>query len=137
MKRFFPSNHIKYLGVLINSNLTWKPQIDGIAVRLKRANGILCKLRHLVPRETLKSVYYALFYSHFNYCAQVWGQPVSLYVRYISALQNAAIRIICFADLNAPVNPLYAELGFLEFTDNALCIISAFFVPFQFATSPT
>ena len=116
-KRIFPSNHIKYLGVLIDSNLNWKPQIDNIAVKLKQANGILCKLRHMVPRKVLISIYFALFYSHLNYCAQIWGQPISIYVRRISALQNCAVRIICFADFNAPVNPLYAELGFLKFTD--------------------
>jgi len=115
--RIFPSNHIKYLGVLIDPNLNWQAQIDSVAVKLRRANGILCKLRHLVPRDTLISVYFALFYSHLTYCAQIWGQPVSLYVRRISGLQNSVVQIICFADFNAPVEPLYAELGLLKFTD--------------------
>ena len=116
-ERILPSNHIKYLGILIDSNLNWKPQIDRVAFELKRANGILCKLRHMVPRKALASIYFALFYSHLNYCTQAWGQPVSIYVRRISTLQNCAVRIMCFADFKASVNPLYVELGLIKFTD--------------------
>ena len=116
-ERIFPSNHIRYLGILIDCNLNWKVQTDSIAVKLKQANGVLCKMRHMVPREFLLLIYFALFYSHLTYCAQTWGQPVSMYVRRISALQNAAVRIICFADFNAPVDPLFAELGLLKFSD--------------------
>ena len=116
-ERLFPSNYIKYLGVQLDSNLKFKPQINDVAIKLKRTNGILAKLRHMVPRATLISIYYALFHSHLNYCAQVWGQSVSAPTQRISALQNHAVRIMSFADYHAPVNPLYRNLDILKFGD--------------------
>ena len=50
-KRILPSNHIKYLGILIDSDLKFGPHINAIATKLKNANCILARLRHLVPRE--------------------------------------------------------------------------------------
>ena len=116
-KRIFPSNHLRYLGVIIDSNLTFKPQINAIAIKLKRANGILAKLRHYLPKDLLVSVYYALFYSHLNYCTQIWGQTVSNFISRITNLQDRAIRIMSFADYHAPVDPLYRDLKLIKFSD--------------------
>jgi hypothetical protein len=41
-------NCIKYLGIFIDSNLNWKPQIDYITKKIKRNVGILSKLRYYV-----------------------------------------------------------------------------------------
>ena len=116
-KRIFPSKHLKYLGVQIDSNLNFIPQINNIALKLKRANGVLAKLRHFLPKNVLVSVYYALFYSHLNYCTQLWGQPVSNSIDRISNLQNRAVRIMSFADFHAPVDPLYCNLKLIKFSD--------------------
>ena len=35
---------IKYLGIFIDSNLSWKPQVDNIAKKIKRSVGVLSKL---------------------------------------------------------------------------------------------
>ena len=78
---------------------------------------MLAKLRHFVPKSVLISVYYALFFSHLNYCIQIWGQHVSNKISRISALQNSAIRITSFADYHAQVGPLYLNLKILKLGD--------------------
>ena len=45
-KRLYPTNSVKYLGINIDENLTWKQQISDIAIKLNKTNGILSKLRH-------------------------------------------------------------------------------------------
>ena len=55
-KRLFPSNCIKYLGVLLDSDLSWKSQINNTVLKLKRANGALAKLRHFVQMSWSKSI---------------------------------------------------------------------------------
>ena len=42
-KRLYPTNSMKYLGINIDENLTWKQQISDIAIKLNKANGILSK----------------------------------------------------------------------------------------------
>ena len=42
-------DYVKYLGVLIDSNLTWKHHISHIASKISKSVGIICRLRHLAP----------------------------------------------------------------------------------------
>ena len=71
--RLEPSDHVKYLGIFLDKNLNWDYQISQLSNKLCRANGVLYKLRKYVPKETLLSAYYSIFYSHLTYACQVWS----------------------------------------------------------------
>ena len=58
---------IKYLGVYIDSNLSWKPHIEYISKKLKRSLGILSKIRYYVDINILTGLYYALIYPFLIY----------------------------------------------------------------------
>ena len=120
-KRLIPSDCIKYLGVLLDYDLSWKSQINNVAAKLKRANGALAKLRHYVPKDVLILVYYAIFHSHLQYCNQIWGQPNTLAINRISILQNRAIRLMSFESKRASSSILYANLELLKFSDIVHC----------------
>ena len=68
-------NHPKYLGILIDENLDWKPQIDKTLLKLKQGTGILRKLGYLIHPDCLKSIYYCFIQSNFQYCINAWGSP--------------------------------------------------------------
>ena len=57
------SNAVKYLGVILDNNLTWQPHIDKISEKLSKSCGMVFKLRHYVPLSTLKLIYYGMFNS--------------------------------------------------------------------------
>ena len=42
-------NSTKFLGVIIDENLTWKNQIDAISNTISRNIGMLTKMKHYVP----------------------------------------------------------------------------------------
>ena len=52
---------IKYLGIFIDSHLSWKEQIVHISKKIRRSVGILSKVRHCVNVSTLVMLYYTLF----------------------------------------------------------------------------
>ena len=64
---------IKYLGVLIDSQLTFKQDITEVKKKIARAVGILYKLRPFVTTAILTSVYYAIAYPFLLYGIIVWG----------------------------------------------------------------
>jgi len=55
--KLLKKNVKKFLGVVINSKLNFKNHIKTIESKLSRAVGILFKLRPVLPREALKSLF--------------------------------------------------------------------------------
>ena len=111
-----PSKFLRYLGVLLDQDLSWKPQIELVKSKLKRANGYLSKLRHYLPRPILIQAYYALFHSHLSYCSQIWAQPAPV-LKPICSLQNKAARLLTFSHFKSDASPLFSDLHLLRFTD--------------------
>jgi hypothetical protein len=66
------SEFVKYLGIYIDQNLTWKSHINYISKKISKSVGIISKLRH-VDLPTLKQVYYSLVYPYLQYGISVWG----------------------------------------------------------------
>ena len=64
-------NSIKYLGIMIDSRLNWKSQVNYISKKIKRNIGILSKLRHYV--KTLTNLFYSLIYPFLIYGITAWG----------------------------------------------------------------
>ena len=54
-------NSIKFLGVLIDENLTWKKHINEIEKKVSKSIGMLYKAKFLLNKKCLKVIYYALF----------------------------------------------------------------------------
>ena len=42
---------VKYLGIMIDSDLSWKNHIDFICHKISKSIGIIAKLRHYIPRQ--------------------------------------------------------------------------------------
>ena len=115
--RVRPSDYIKYLGIYLDPTLSGHSHCEILSKKLKRANGMLSKIRHYVPASELRSIYHAIFSSHMIYGSQVWGQSITIHTQKIFKLQNRAMRIISFADFRADVNPLYARNSVLKLED--------------------
>ena len=112
-----PSEYIKYLGIYLDSTLSGKAHCDILLKKLKRANGMLSKIRHYVPSTELKSIYYAIFSSHMMYGVQVWGQSITTHTEKVFKLQNRAMRIINFSRFRADADPLYENNKILKLAD--------------------
>ena len=81
------------LGVEIDDR-SWHSHIDKVAKKVTSGIGAIRKIRDLVDRETLISVYNALVNPHFDYCSEVWDtMGVGLSNR-LQKLQNRAARVI-------------------------------------------
>ena len=76
-KRLYPSISVKYLGIKIDENLNWKQHIHDIARKLNRANALLFPIRNYVKKHILRTIYFAIFYSHINYVNLIWSQNLN------------------------------------------------------------
>ena len=72
---------LKYLGVLLDSNLSWKSRIDDVALKVSRTVGVVARLRHFVPRTTLLNIYQSLILPYLTYGLAAWGQPAKTHLQ--------------------------------------------------------
>ena len=74
-------DHVKYLGVLLDSHLSWKYHIDNVALKISRIIGVIARLRHLVPFTTLLSIYRSLILPYLSYGLAAWGQAAKFHLQ--------------------------------------------------------
>ena len=79
-----------FLGITIHETLNWDRYIDKIANKISRTLGVMNKLKHFLPKYTLKIMYSSLIAPHFNNNILLWGFNTHRLIK----LQNRAIRII-------------------------------------------
>ena len=116
-KIIFPSQKIKYLGIILDPHLNGSAHVSYIAPKLNRAIGMLAKLRHFVSHDTILSVYYAIFASIMNYGCIIWGQIPNQHITRIQNIQNKVIKILSFAKYSDDEKNLYPQNGIIKFTD--------------------
>ena len=112
-----PTNKLKYLGVIIDNKLNGDFHCQVLTGKLNRANGMLSKIRHYVPKTELKSIYHAIFASHLRYGCQIWALEKTKAVERIGKLQDRALRIINFEEFHAAEKPLYFSNELLQLSD--------------------
>ena len=64
-KAIIEKEYIKYLGVLIDSTLSWKHHVSNISKKISRSIGIMYKLRPFLPQSIEKCL---LQLGIFTYC---------------------------------------------------------------------
>ena len=102
---------IKYLGMPIDNNLTWKHHIGHITIKISPTIGLISTLRHLVPKHTLINIYRSLGAPYLSYGLIVWGQARKSYLDKLLKLQKRALRFIYFSDRNQHAIPLFSDAG--------------------------
>ena len=79
----------RYLGILINSHINWKKQIEFIGKKIRRSIGIkLCKLRHYVDLNILVKLHYTLIYPFLTLGILIWGNTYETTLKPIFILQK-------------------------------------------------
>ena len=122
-KAISEKNQIKYLGVIVDSTLTWKDHIDKICKTISRSIGVLYKIRPFVNLKILKTLYYSLVYPHLIYAIEVWGSAANTHLNHIIMLQKRIVRMVYFLDkrqqdFSLPsANPLFQKLEILKVHD--------------------
>jgi len=59
-------DNLKYVGVLLNNKLSWKPHLQKVKTQLSRTCGVLSKLKHYTTLPVLKVVYKSLIHPYLH-----------------------------------------------------------------------
>ena len=111
------SRYVKFLGVLMDEHLSWKFHISELAKKLSRTSGIFFKIRHLLPLDMLKNLYYSIFSSFLSYGSSTWGLSYDTYLEPLFLLQKKVLRSISFQPFFSSSTPIFFSLKILKLTD--------------------
>ena len=87
-------NENKFLGVIIDDKINWKPHSKHVQNTLSRSISILSKAQYILDHKSLHILYCSLILPYLTYCAKVWGNAYKCTLQSLSILQKTAIRII-------------------------------------------
>ena len=109
--------NIKFLGVQIDHKLKFNLHIDYICSKISKSIGILFRLRDFVPKQCLKSIYFALIHPYIIYCLPIYGVTYDVHLHPLNVLHRRAVRIINGASFLAHSEPLFRESKILKICD--------------------
>ena len=67
------SSEVKYLGVILDEKLSWKPHLQFLRSKVASGCWALNKIKQYVNMTSMKTVYYGLVYQRLQYCISCWG----------------------------------------------------------------
>ena len=65
-------NNLKYLGVLLDTTLSWKDHVEHIGNKISSRLSILRRARKVLPKPTCQMLYNTIVLPLFDYCSPVW-----------------------------------------------------------------
>ena len=97
------------VGLLIDENLSWKDHIRTLTTKISKTVGLIAKLRHIVPNQTLLNIYKSLIVPYITYGLTSWGNASETLLNKVLVLQKRALRLIHFAQAREHAIPLFLK----------------------------
>ena len=108
------ASHTKFLGLVLDENLSWSFHIDSISRKVSKSIGILYRARHYLSLDILINLYYSFIYPHISYGTFIWGSNYKTKLLPIHLLQKRALRAITFSDGRTASRPLFQKFDTLN-----------------------
>uniref|UniRef100_A0A8C6UW15 Reverse transcriptase domain-containing protein n=4 Tax=Neogobius melanostomus TaxID=47308 RepID=A0A8C6UW15_9GOBI len=110
-------SEIKFLGVIIDSKLSWKPHIRHIQGKVSKSISIINKAKFFLNYNALFLLYSSLVLPYLNYCVEVWGNNYKSSLHPLVILQKRAVRIIHKVGYYDHTNILFLQSKLLKMHD--------------------
>jgi hypothetical protein len=102
---------VKFLGIHINSKLTWNEHISHLSKQLAKATHMIRTLVEILDQQIIISLYYSIFHSYLRSGIAFWGS--SIVIRNVFVQQKRVIRIITSKPKRFSCKKLFIDLKIL------------------------
>ena len=104
---------IKYLGVILSSDLSWTPHIESVCTKARKLLGLLYRRFYNSARsDTLFELYTTQIRPHLEYAAPVWDPCTARSIKKLENTQKRALKIC---------SKQWDNLGYQDLLDLAQC----------------
>ena len=105
---------IKFLGVWVDENLTWRDHIHTVENKIAKNIGLLYQRKHCLDDNSLKQIYFAYKHAYQNYANIAWASTHKTKLKKVQSKQKHALRIIFNQSKTSPSEPLFLSLNVLN-----------------------
>src|SRR5690606_36945073 len=105
----------KYLGVIIDKAISWKPHVDYLLGKLRFCLLIVSRLNKICSLRLLKLAYFSFFQSYFQYCIVSYGNAFDTTLLPVVTMQKKCIRLMTNESHMAASIPIFLHLKILPF----------------------
>jgi hypothetical protein len=116
----------KFLGVLLNENLTWSHHISLVLNKVSKNIGVIRRVSKLLPRDIMLTLYTSLIMPYLEYCNIAWATNTTMLLEKLYILQKKIIRIITSSKWNTHSDPLFKEARSLKLHDINILQVAIF-----------
>ena len=107
-------NYIKFLGITIDENVTWKNHIEVVENIISKNIGVLYRASHLLDFKNLLKIYFSSIYVYISYANIAWARTFKTKHQGILKRQKHAARITFHANRLDHARPLLKEMKALK-----------------------
>ena len=110
-------NDCKYLGVVLDQTMSWKPHVNQICLNVSKYIGLFYRIREWLATDQLNTIYKELVLPRLSYCDVVWGNCNGTLQTKIERLQKRAGRAILKVPVRTPSSILLDKLNWTLLSD--------------------
>ena len=104
----------KYLGVYLDSTLSWTEHIDVVCKRLSKFTSVFHSFSKFITEDMINHLYYAYVYPHIIYALEVYGSAAKCYLSRLQVIQSKLIKLLAGKKYSDSSTALHRHLGILK-----------------------
>jgi hypothetical protein len=125
-KQITKAQNIKFLGLTIDSNLSWKQHINDIIPKLNKVCFTIRSIKPFMSLEAMRLIYFYHFHSVLSYGIIFWGN--SVHSKYIYRIQKRTIKVITNSGIRDSCWELFKKLQILTLYSQYIYSLTMFVV---------
>ena len=113
-KTIAETDEIKFLGIIIDKNLSWSSQIKKLLSDFRPISGLFFRLSEYTPKKILIMLYNSFIHSKLCYSIDSWGNASAVHLNKIIKFQKKLLRIIYRKPFRYHTNELFKKSDILK-----------------------
>lgn len=113
-KQLSAATSVKYLGVTLDSNLKYSQHLANVNNKLRRLVYKFYQLRHIIPGNSLRILYFAFVESTLRYGIHIWGSAYPTNLELVKITQRYIIKVILSKNKRHSTALLFTEFKVLN-----------------------
>ena len=102
---------IKFLGVWVDENLTWRDHNHTVENKIAKNIGLLYQGKHYLSDNCLKQIYFAYINAYLNYANIAWASTHKTKLKKVQSKRKHPLRIIFNQSKTSPPGHLFLNLN--------------------------